>query len=105
MGTKAMYKMPTVIAAANVIKNAVAILSFMAAPRQHATTLPCPTFVPQDGGNRRRRHCIRKSRLIVCHGYLWATQETLRTMKETMKPRRPPTCGRDSQETSGAHHA
>jgi hypothetical protein len=34
MGTKTMYKIPTTKAPANVVKNAVAILSFMVAPRQ-----------------------------------------------------------------------
>jgi hypothetical protein len=34
MGKKTMYKMPATIARANVVKNAVAILSFMVAPRQ-----------------------------------------------------------------------
>src|SRR4030088_2716812 len=36
MGTKTMYKMPTAIAPANVVKNAVAILSFMVAPQQRS---------------------------------------------------------------------
>jgi hypothetical protein len=40
-GTKAMYKMPTTMAPANVVKNAVTILSFMVAPQQlcHYVTL------------------------------------------------------------------
>jgi hypothetical protein len=34
MGTKAMYKMPTTMAPPKVVKNAVAILSFIVAPQQ-----------------------------------------------------------------------
>jgi hypothetical protein len=44
MGTKTMYKIPTAMAPANVVKNAVAILSFMVAPQQRCRPLTLRQF-------------------------------------------------------------
>lgn len=58
MGTKAMYKMPTTMAPPKVVKNAVAIRSFIVAPQQrchHATVRRSCAFLQATRKSPRRR--------------------------------------------------